>query len=539
MTTSRSSQTGPGKHEKEPRMWHLVTNHQNMLYMLAAGLVMGPRGFRGKHYSDLLSLYPGWIPLFREDFGIPADVFRRVTCEREYLMPCVASLDLSEYAGPVRILSSNGETREAETPATRFERKRRGDVSLLVRAPLPMTWVTRISFRSTEEKEAFQCAAGDIANVEVPSDKLETRESLFSSDSVVQLQNSELFEDEFDHYPARGQALGGALAMMYHVANRSDLALAAFRSVTGAAIEGDRDIVARAPVLAELPAWVEGLQSYEKDNVGSRLFWGAVDSLVHSHTKDVPANPADVAVTFLEAQLDELQEEKERIRLQELITDMRGLSGLGGGTFTELFDRHKGSVSRSLLLICARRHCVELLEFSHASLNDTDYLLAAVLFGASDGWLQLPNELRDGELSDYVTFRMADAEHRRHGGGFATNGPPRPKPLRELFCSPDDEGTRVQKDVAKDLANRLEWNECIVTEIALAEGAHQDRIKEVGSHLEVRGRVVATRVDMGSFLRCLGKWPPIDRAVASEVRRKLEGTGQTRHERERVAATCE
>ena len=44
-----------------PRPWYLVTNHLNLLYMLAAGLVMGPSGFRGKHYVDSLGAIPGWF----------------------------------------------------------------------------------------------------------------------------------------------------------------------------------------------------------------------------------------------------------------------------------------------------------------------------------------------------------------------------------------------------------------------------------------------------------------------------------------------
>ena len=42
----------------------LVTNHLNLMYMLAAGLVMPPAGFGDKYYRDTLECFPGWIPLF-------------------------------------------------------------------------------------------------------------------------------------------------------------------------------------------------------------------------------------------------------------------------------------------------------------------------------------------------------------------------------------------------------------------------------------------------------------------------------------------
>ncbi len=55
----------------EPRLvWHLATNQLNLMFLLAAGLVTGPKGFGRKYYLDPLSVAPGWIPLFAE--RIPA-----------------------------------------------------------------------------------------------------------------------------------------------------------------------------------------------------------------------------------------------------------------------------------------------------------------------------------------------------------------------------------------------------------------------------------------------------------------------------------
>jgi hypothetical protein len=62
MTAATGAPQKPRNPRKKPQIWHLVTNNQNMLYLLAAGMVMGPAGFRGKHYEDPLSVYPGWIP---------------------------------------------------------------------------------------------------------------------------------------------------------------------------------------------------------------------------------------------------------------------------------------------------------------------------------------------------------------------------------------------------------------------------------------------------------------------------------------------
>ena len=528
MTTKTNTSKKPRSRRKPARIWHLVTNHQNMLYMLAAGMVMGPAGFRGKHYSDPLNVYPGWIPLFRDKVKVPADALNNATSERKHLLPCVASFDLSELSWPVRMLSTDGRMRDVASPAAR---KRKDDIALLVRAPLPPTLLLSINFCSSEDKQAFESAANDVSNVDLSSQRVEVEESLFSSDTEVSWPAEQpqelLLEDGNDTIPAFGQALGGVLAMLYHTANRGDLGLAAFRLVTGSARDKDIGLIQNDPILAELPHWVDGGEISEQADTRARLFWGVVQSLVSAQTHERSQTPIDVVLTYLENQLDLLQETEFRPRLERLIADMRGFLGLGGGTVTELLERHKGSLSRPLLLFCLREHCTDLLEFSHPLLKDAEYLLAGILFGVRDTWLQLPKELRDPDLSTYVAFRMADAEHRKQAENLAMSAPPRPKPLRELFTSPSAVWSSMKRDVAVELASECNWNDCFQTHITLAEGPVDDGLPESierkGLQVVLPGRVttVTEEMDEIQFLHRLGQWPPIAPDIESEVREKL------------------
>src|SRR5690606_25062858 len=131
----------------------------------------------------------------------------------------------------------------------------------------------------------------------------------------------------------------------------------------------------------------------------ARLFWGVVQALTSAQSQERSQEPVDIALTYLESQLDVLGESEFRPRLERLTSDMRGCLGLGGGTITELLERHKGSLSRPLLLFCLRESCTELLEFSQPLLNDTEYILAGMLFGVRESWLQLPKELRHPDVS--------------------------------------------------------------------------------------------------------------------------------------------
>ena len=430
MTTNTGTLKKLPSRRNPTHTWHLVTNHQNMYYMLAAGMVMGPAGFRGKHYSDPLSAYPGWIPLFRDKVELPYDALEHAMSERKHLSPCIASFDLSDLSGRVRRLSRDGGMRDVASPTAR---KHKDDIAMLIRAPLPLNLLSDISFRSSEDRQRFECNARDVSNVALSPHRIRVAKSLFSTVGdvtwpPVQRQGQLLEADADDNPPALGQALGGMFAMLYHTADRSDLGLAAYRLVTGAACDKDSALVKNDPILAELPDWMDGGEISGQADTRARLFWGVIQSLVDAQINERTQTPVDVALEYLDSQLDQLQEMEFRARLERLIADMRSCLGLGGGTVTELLERHKGSLSRPLLLFCLREHCIDLLEFSHSLLSDAEYLLAGILFGVRDRWLQLPRELRDPDLSAFVAYRMADAEHRKLSDDFSLGELQRPRP---------------------------------------------------------------------------------------------------------------
>lgn len=562
MTMKTGTPKKPRSRRKPVREWHLVTNHQNMLYILAAGMVMSPAGFRDKHYSDPLDVYPGWIPLFPDKEKIPPDVFSYAVSERKHLFPCIASFNLSDLSGPVRMLSRDGHIRDIASPTAR---KCKGDIALLVSAPLPLTWLLSVNFRSPDDKQAFENAAKDVSNVDLSSAislTVETasfgnnvgsvgkripgiigrvKEWLFPSNMEVawptEQPQGRLLEDGSDRLPAFGQTLGGVVAMLYHTANHSDLGLAAYRLVTKAAHDKDNDLVREDPILAELSGWMDGGEVSEQADTRARLFWGVIQSLVDVQIRECPQTPIDVAIAYLESQLDLLPEMKLRSRLERLIEDMRGVLGLGGGTIGELLERHKGPLSRPLLLFCLREHCTDLLEFSHPSLRDAEYLLASILFGARDSWLQFPRELRNPGLSAYVSFRMAEAEHRKRDESFAMSAPPRLQPLRELVILPGSEWGNMQQEAAEILASECNWNDCFRTSITLAKSDDLPKsFEREGLQVVFPSRIEASvrKFDKDKFLHRLRQWPPIATQIESKVREKLAGATE---KPEQTAAT--
>lgn len=521
--TSKSTTTGKQQNlPKEARRWYLVTNHLNMMYMLAAGLVMSPAGFRGKHYKDSLSQFPGQVPLFADDKDIPTDILDLATSERSHLVACIATFDLNGLHGPVSLLKKTGKIQSVKLQP---KRRNKNDIAMLVPAPLPLSTLRGICFQSSEDMQVFETAALSVSNVGSFSHLINVSECLFKQDketSSVSRQPS-LPGDASDASPTFGLALGGVLTMLYHVANRSDLGMNIFGLVTRCSGEKDSELDIHDPILAELPRWMNGMGVAEGANDRVSLFWGVVQSLIESKEKDRSQSPIDVVLTTLTLQLGSLNNDAYVPRLESLIADIRALSGLGGKRISELLRDHKGSLSRPLLLMCLHEHCQDLLEFSDPSVSDTEYILAAILLGVRDSWLQLPTQLRVPELSDHVVHRMASAEYAKRAEVFSMDTPLAPVPLRKYFRPNEGEWTGYQNDQAVHLAKTCQWHDCLRTIVTLPKGEWPEEFQRSDFQLVLPGNLtIAEEVDQDRFLVRLGEWPPADPVAVAYVREMFQ-----------------
>lgn len=548
MNTTNSNKRSPSQ------TWYLVTNHLNLLYMMAAGLVMEPSGFRGKHYVDSLGAIPGWIPLFRND--IPAKALDQAVSERKHLRPCVVSFDLSGVSTPVQVLSREGKVRDANFPNVRLGKE---GIGILVRAPLPLTLFSNIYFQSDEDQQIFETAAKDVSNVDLKPYRFKVEKSLFRNGADVawppthtgnslrqnirqkksgsqqgmlpgmEKESPQVSDLPIDHPRISEQALGGLLAMLYHCANRSEFGVKVFQLITATAQAADT-VSIQDPVLAELPNWLNGGGVSAHSNTPTRLFWGSVNALAQEENS--LAQPVDMILAYLDAQLAQLTDETNKPRLERLIADMRGVLGLGGGTITDLFERNKGSLSRPLLLFCLREHCKDLLEFSHPLLSDAEYLLSGILFGIRDGWLRLPCEMRNQALSAYIMSRMTHVAHQKQGDVFSGPKMPSPQPLRALFPAGEESWHPIQTNVAIEIAKASKWQDCTETIIASADGSPLDAPKQESGKFIFFGETTSTiKIKHEVFLKHLGEWPPIDMELEAKARNDLnllrkDGTGQ-------------
>ena len=502
----------------------LVTNHLNLLYMLAAGLVMPPPGFGGKYYQDTLAGCPGWIPLFLGK-RVPAGAVELSASEAGHLRPLVVEMDLTGLSGTIAAFDAEG-MREL-----RFPDQLDGSESLLlIPAPLPTSRISHIVFPSAEDKRAVETEALDFANVPLRNFKRKTAKALFVKPSDTHWPPERGPAER--SAPLEGPLAGGGItAMLFHFANQGGLSVAGCHG----AFDPDDDLAppVNESILGGLRVWMRtgpasaadattepggsaGLQNAFQES----LLWGAVDRLVDWKGTGPATSAEDVLLDYLGAETPKLD-----ARLQagagKLRDTLVSLTGLADATPSELFERHKTPLARAMILFFLRDRCAGLLEFRSDQLREPDWLAAAVLFGAREGWAGLPLSLRAAPgLADAVSHRMAQMAHRIAGTDLDLGTPPaRARPLRELFGDGHTWGGK-QNAAAAELAQALKWD-CVRTRIKLAQGDYKLTVHGGSVYIELPGEPdLDTRVDPERFFRCLAE-TRVGAGVEERVRKTL------------------
>ena len=488
-----------------PERGCLVTNHLNLMYMLAAGLVLPSSGFGGKYYRDTLEACPGWIPLFTGHAGRAA--VDHSIAEAAHLRPCLVVISLRECAGPVLVPTPDGVEKR------RWPHEAAGAPLIFVPAPLPVSAIEEIVFRSAGDSTACQADALDFGNV--PLADFET-----AADRRCLGRASGPAWPPPHRPPERSapleaaQAAGGMLAMLRLLAQRDGgavleggepLGLAACRAAFDP--EADPPSGLSATWAAGLAAWMRtgpspppppaALPGIDRGDA-RHLFWGAVDTLA----AQAGAAGVDEANARLLDYLDRAStdvDEPMRKHVVELRETLDSLTGLADLTVSDLFDRFRTPFPRAMALLFLRSTCADLLAFEHEALTADDRLAAALLFGARAGWLGLPLSLRGGAAaSAAVSHRMAALSHRLADTGFELGpAPARPKPLAELFAGA---WNARRRNAAVDLARAQKWD-CLRTRVKLSVGDYVVKVGRGGTEIVFPGeaRAVETEVDRPRF----------------------------------------
>ena len=512
---------GPGR---APASAFLVTNHLNLMYMLAAGLVMPPAGFGDKYYRDPLECFPGWIPLFVDE--VPRDAVESSTREAGHLVPVIVELGLCGLSGPVAAISGEG-LGERRFP----DRMDGSERAILVPAPLPTSRIESIVFRSAGDRRTCEKDARDFANVPLGDFRRRTGKALFTKAPSTPWPPGEGPAER--RVPLeRPFAAGGVMAMLLRFGNFGEQALRACRSAFDPADDPGRP-AGEHPILAGLDTWIrDGAarlpppSDSETDRTGlqnasqAKLFWDAVEGLVKWREAGRAGSVEDLMVDLLSAATSSL-DPRLQTGVGKLRDTLRSLTGLADATASELFERHDTPLAHAMTLFFLRRDCADLVEYRSDRLGETDWLAAAILFGVRDGWLNLPLGIRGPlGLSAAVTHRMAQMSHRIAGTDLDLGeAPARIPPLRELFGDASAWRAR-ERSAALDLARARKWD-CVHTRINLGPGEYRLEVKGGSMQIEVSGEPgMVPEVDAVRFFEMLSV-SRLDHETEAKIRKKL------------------
>ena len=516
-----SDAPGPGK---APGAGFLVTNHLNLMYMLAAGLVMPPAGFGGKYYRDTLGCFPGWVPLFVDK--APREAIESSTREAGHLRPVLVELGLSRLSGRVTVLGEEG-LGERRFPDG-FDGSER---VILVPAPLPASWIESIVFQSVNDKRACERDAKDFGNVPIGDFKRSTNKPLFTkAPDISWLPGGGPAERAVPL--ERPLAAGGVMAMLFLFGNLGEQALHACRSAFDP-VDDPRRPVADHPILAGLGSWMRqgaapppAPADPETDRVGlqnvsqAKLFWEVIEGLVQWREAGRAGSAEDVLVDRLSAASARL-DPRLRAGVRKLRDTLESLTGLADATASELFERHDTPLAHAMTLFFLRRDCTDLFDYHSERLGEPDWLAAAILFGVRDGWLNLPLRLRaQPGLAAAVSHRMARMSHRIAATGLDLGDPPeRVLPLRELLG--DGSAWRSgEKSAALELARAQKWD-CVHTRITLGPGEYKLTVKGGSTHIELPGEPRnSPEVEVARFFDLLPT-ARLDPETEAKVRKQL------------------
>lgn len=493
-----------------------ITNHLNLAYILAAGLIMKPKDFGNKYYGDVLQQFPGWVPIFPGP--IPSGVLTQATAERASLRPCLIEIALEQVVGPCRVLKQDGRFVDSAMPGQMI----RGDIAVLLRTPLPVTLFKRIVFCNETDRETFEERAALAANVDTVGIPCEVDERMF--ETVPQpWPPSELRMNapgpEGESERGAPNSIGGILALLYHTANRSDLAADAYASATGE--KGSTPATPEPdPILRQLPLWFKRGLSIANADARAVAFWEFVDAVVQHQSQVSGPEFVDFAVAFFDEKAAASGDAELAAEWVHLVTILRKSTGLGEGSISELLEAAGAPISRAVVLVSLRSKVEEFMQLldslGNRYLNDSEEVLAAILFGARSGWMKLPRMMRGPRsLAALVVQRMAEVEQGTSGLRFTVSHRA-PQPLRTLFQPWQAE----HMEVALRLCQRLGWVDCLATRIELAG---RKKLEDKEDYLVITGDspVTETRVRKTRFLSRVGAWPPIDEEAEKETREQL------------------
>lgn len=422
--------------------WLLPTNTANLGAMIAQGLLTDQQGFR-KYYNDILSENTGYIPVIceNEKQGMIPDALEKAISEDSELTQCILEINL-KHIKIGKVYTENGDSVDI-SDILNWDSEKPCPNKLLIPAPLPLTCITEVLFKTKKEKEEFCHDTKTIyRNIPLNSIKLgpltKKNVSIFSStdrtgssdllgnpndSDIDSLSTSVIVSDETDPHSVvtenstrtpmnylKTYSLGGLFGALFYYTKNGKLTTDAFHEFCNSNRANNIEIYDYPLIHNYFYPPDTPLSSTSAINM---MFNKVLDVIVNSNNKDCKDSIIELLRSDMLTGDDEFKERSNKLA-DDLVTFYRTTSNKNASEiFTESQKTNRKSSIKLLLLMLFYREDVEALtEVDLGIFVEEDYILFAMLFGARDKFTGLPKFLREYDgLQVYISNLMAQYAH--------------------------------------------------------------------------------------------------------------------------------
>jgi hypothetical protein len=450
--------------------WFFPTNTNNMRMIIAQGLLASPDGFK-KYYTDALELLPGWIPIYKNK--IPPDILEKGVSERENLTPCIIEFELNTIKGVVKVIKDN------ELVDTEIENIDEDKIYIL--APLPLSCIIKIIFKSNDDKKQFEDDAKNRSNVLFAGLKLQSTkvdQKLFNETSANSKEigpeffneTSPILENSKEKFSTNNQMVdyskvysyGGLLLTMFYFAKNGNYSNEIYHFIN------------RLNVLSEskendIYIIYEYFKSHRKEtglDPKELMYNGLIDIAIENR------DFKEEIIEFLES--DEWNE-KTKQRTLNIANKLKTFETIADKTVSEQFKEAKTLLEKILLMLFLREDSESLIGYNLDVFTEEDYIQFAMMFGIRDQFSKVPKFLREfNGLQNFISYKMAVYAHKQANSNLHFESPQEPLTLMDML-----KNNKFKKWFAK----QLKIEDCFQTKIIIPKGEYE--LKVTGSGVEI------------------------------------------------------
>jgi len=420
--------------------WFFPTNIENLKAILTYGLICGPAGYK-KYYTDISSDYPGFIPFFRAGMGGFSDELKRAAEEDPEVIACLIEINLNAIiSGNVYLLDEEQIDIKQLQDSTMDDRHD----EFLIPSPLPLSCIKQVLFNNKEDIKTFNDEIKSYGNLPQVLPKLtatpKSDKKFFTSGKGTR-DVSEIGQSVSSEHPAHKQeiifevdyekvySLGGLICTLFYFAKNGP----STNDKLEQCIRLEKIDNSDNELFRCINNYFNDNNSYEAQNNPTFTILNHVLGILVKKKKD---EFITLIVNFLQSDdcFEKIDERKRANELSSRLSDF--FHKKIDAKASDIFAKSGSRIEKMLLLMAHRDDVYGLMKADIAQLDvfdESDYIVAAMLFGVRSKYNKMPNFLRQySGVHEYISYLMAQYTHNNANTGIKFKTTPAPPTVTNM-----------------------------------------------------------------------------------------------------------